>query len=674
MEKPLKFGVLSRLWIGFAGALVVLAGTVGDVTPRASAQLETGEAGEGGREPAAAARAVAQKSVVRPGDTIAIAVVLKHGKGFHSWPNKPVIPKELGGDFTAIPTTIEVPGLPAGARVVGIQWPPPRAVKVNFTGAPIDLMSYPGQMVAYVAVALDPTIKPGPAAFQIKLSHQACNDSTCLQPETFDLSVTVEVAAPGEPRGAPTLNEPDLFKDLKPSGAAPVDASSPVPTMRPSLFLFELPDPSGPIGMLVLFLVSALAGAVMNLTPCVLPIIPIKVMTLTQHAGSPGRAVILGLWMALGVVCFWVVIGLPMAFVSFSLDPSRLIFGTWWVTLSLGVIIVAMGLGIMGLFSIQLPQSAYLVNLKADTPWGSFVFGIMAAVLGLPCFGFVVGGLLAGAATLPAVAIMIVFTGLGVGMGAPYLVLAAKPGLVEKIPRTGPASELVKQMMGLLLLAAAAFFVGAGLKTLVHEKPYLSETLGWWAVAFFITIAALWLTLRTFQVTKATWPKVVMPALAALAVAGIVAFANDWTNVAREDYLRRRATTSDTLVPGAWNSYTPERFKKAAESGKVIVADFTADWCIICKSLKRGVLDRDPVHAELAKDDVIPFEVDCSSNSAPGWKFLNELGQTGVPTLAIFGPGLERPIIFNAYTPSMVVGALAKARSGIAAAPEGQLR
>jgi thiol:disulfide interchange protein len=110
-----------------------------------------------------------------------------------------------------------------------------------------------------------------------------------------------------------------------------------------------------------------------------------------------------------------------------------------------------MGIGIMGLFTIQLPAAVYAVNPKAETAWGSFLFGVMTAVLGLPCFGFVAGALLAGAATLPASTVMLVFASIGVGMAAPYLVLSAKPSLLRHLPRTGPASELVKQVMGLLL-------------------------------------------------------------------------------------------------------------------------------------------------------------------------------------------------------------------------------
>src|SRR5262249_34973234 len=152
------------------------------------------------------------------------------------------------------------------------------------------------------------------------------------------------------PAGAPS----------KPSGTS-APATSSASAAAPTIFGFQLLDPSGVAGMVLLLIVSALGGAVMNLTPCVLPVIPIKVMTLTQHAGgSKKRALTLGIWMALGVVAFWVAIGIPMAFFS-AIDPSQLIFGTWWVTFCLGLIIGAMGLGIMGMFTIQLPQRAYMI-------------------------------------------------------------------------------------------------------------------------------------------------------------------------------------------------------------------------------------------------------------------------------------------------------------------------
>jgi len=94
------------------------------------------------------------------------------------------------------------------------------------------------------------------------------------------------------------------------------------------------------------------------------------------------------------------------------------------------------------------------------------------------------------------------------------------------------------------------------------------------------------------------------------------------------------------------------------------VLDFTAEWCLNCKALKAGILDRDPVKSLLHQDDVVLLEVDLTSRTDPGWDMLKSLGQTGIPLLAIYGPGLppDHPWLSNAYTADLVAEAVASAR------------
>lgn len=629
------------------------------------------------------ASAHAQRVRTTPGDQFSVAIVLDFADGWHAWPNKPVLPKGME-DLLAIPTEISLaktPPPPAGVGVhlAHVQWPRAHEIEsAAFTGEPVKILSYSERTVIYVPVTIGRDAAPGKVVLPFSVSYQACDDSMCLQPTSVGATVTFEVG----PAGAPVENAADeaIFAAFQPAvfatilgGVGGPPSSGPTPPAAPdaetapstSLFGYELPDPTGGgLGLVILLIVAILGGAVMNLTPCVLPVIPIKIMTLTQHAGSQHGALRLGLWMALGIVAFWTAIGIPMAFISSALDPSRYIFGVWWVSFGIGLVIIMMGLGIMGMFNLTLPQSLYKVNPKADTAWGSFVFGIMTAILGLPCFGFVAGGLLAAASFWPPLTTMSVFSGMGIGMAAPFLILSANPKLVSKMPRTGPASELVKQVMGLMLLAAAAFFIAVGLSTLISSKPYMLSTMKWWATALFLALAGLWLILRTFQITKAPVRRAVITVLSLLLVVGSVAFAWSETGIKRENYLKLEAAGehNGSFVTGAWNHYTPAVFEKARASGKIVVADFTAEWCLICKSLKRAVLDRDPVYSELMKSDVILFEVDLSDNGAPGWAFLRSLGRTGIPTLAIFTPGVEEPQVFNAYTSTTVMDAMQRAR------------
>jgi thiol:disulfide interchange protein DsbD len=584
------------------------------------------------------------------------------------------------------------------ARVDGVQYPGAHKGKVaDPTGASDSLRVplYSGKAVAFVRVEVKPDAPVGEQTFNVRIAYQSCNEQVCTPPQDLTIPVKVKVVKKGEAdAGLTSDTDASLFGtfDAKKwgggSGASPTPAATPkaetpaAPKSEPAK-----KDPSrgsiapvkaaasaqragAPLGgsffgynigssAIILGLFGVIGGFLLNLTPCVLPVIPIKIMSLTQHAASKRHALILGFWMAVGVVAFWTLAGVPMAIVSRSLDPSRFIFGVWWVTLIIGMVIALMGLGIMGLFSINLPQSVYMIETKADSPGGSFFFGVLTAVLGLPCFGFVVGGLLAGAATLPWFAIMAVFIGLGLGMALPYLLLAARPELLRFIPRTGPASELVKQVMGILLLAAAAYFISAGVKAVTSDYPYLEGSIAWWAVGFFIAIAGIWMIIRTFQITRSAVRRVSFMVIAVAMVLGIGVFANGKFSEDRENYkalaaaMKNQNLNTAAVPSGVWMKYTPELLASVRASGRSVFLDFTADWCINCKALKRLLLDREPVLTRLRGTDIVLMEVDCTSTRAAGWDLLKDLGRTGVPTWAIYGPDAKLgPVVIDLTTPT----------------------
>lgn len=599
---------------------------------------------------------------VRPGDQFVIAVVIEYATGFHSWPAEVQSGRvekkwrDFIGEYdtwTAVKTVA-----PDGFQIGPIQWPELHTAKAPdpVTFEPADTLAFTGRSVVFVPIVVGDDVPVGATTISATVSYQACNDTSCLPPEDAAFEFPIEVIAT-DAAPAP-VDSGDLFEGFDASVFAKmrsgqVSAGAGRADDR-DFFGFTLPSTDGLLGVVVLALLAALGGFILNLTPCVLPVIPLKVMAISKHAGSPGKSVVLGMWMFAGVVAFWLGIGLPVAFLTSVTDPSRL-FGIWWVTLGIGVVIAFMGVGIMGMFMIQLPQKIYSVDPKADSAWGSFLFGVMTAVLGLPCFGFVAGALLAGAATMPPALILTIFAALGVGMGLPYLVLSAKPGWIEKIPRTGPASELVKQIMGLMLLAAAAFFIGAGIMAFVGERPALVASLPWWgkvvqwwAISLFVFAAGAWLAIRTFQITKRAKPRAFFTVVAAVFAGLALLVGVGMTQNARDDF---------------WILYTHQTWQDSVDSGKVVVVDFTADWCINCKVFE-AMLNAEPIRSELLKTDVVPIKGDNTSNKAEGWEKMSEYGQTGIPLLMIWGPGLDEPWRSNAYTPDMVLEAIKSARAG----------
>lgn len=623
-----------------------------------------------------------------------VAVTMDHPDGLHSWPSadQKVLPESVR-DF-AIRTEVS---LKAGGAVVGsgqIQWPEPKPYPVpdpTGMGDPIEVPVYSGQAVVFVPVLIDREAAGQARTLELVVSYQACDDTVCyppddvdvlaslpafgsgqapaeaagIDPATIDNAIAMAVqAASGESLEGSSEPQSDVTDEPEIEGQAPSAATSDA-TRNKFLGFIPVPSPDSAGGILAIVLLGAVGGFVLNLTPCVLPVIPIKVMTLSQHAGSSGKTLMLGLWMALGVVAFWVGLGIPAALLGKAVGA---IFGIWWFTFGVGVIIAFMSIGLMGLFTLQLPQSVYKVNPKADSPWGSFVFGVMTGVLGLPCFGLVAGALLASSTVIPPVVTMLIFTALGVGMALPYVILSMNPKWVEILPRTGPASELVKQVMGLLLLAAGAYFIASGLQALILDMPWIGRQLHWWAAALFVAAACLWLAVRTMQITQSVPKRGVFGVFGVVIAAGAILFAFDVTGNAKVDYLEREARLAEaqsagdgSILTSTWVDYSPELLARAREEGYVVVVDFTADWCINCKALEEKVLGTEPVRSRLRDMDVVMMKADLTSTRQPAWKLMKELNQNAPPVLAVYGPGIDgdTPWMANNYTSGIVMDAIA---------------
>ena len=597
---------------------------------------------------------------VAPGGELVVAIVLDHAPGWHTWPSadQDVLPPEVAGFALRTRASI-ADDRPAWLHAVGpVQWPEPAEV-VNPLGDPPTVRSYKGRAVAFLPALLREDAELGTRTLPIEVFYQACDDLQCLAPETVQVDVSFRVVEPSEDASALVERaagdgagfDAAVFDALRDGTLAsePVDAGSDLARgadAAPPIDrrLFGISFGSTAVGLAV---ASLIGGALLNLMPCVLPVIPIKIMTLANHAqGSRARTMQLGLAMAIGVAAFWIAVGIPVAVTAGSIDPSA-IFSYWPVTLGLGVLLAAMGIGIMGVFTLNLPRSVYLINPKADSVGGSFMFGVMTAVLGLPCFGPIVGGLLAGGATLQWYEAMTVFAGLGVGMAAPYLVLSASPGLVKKLPQSGPAGELVKQAMGMLMIAAGVFFATTGFKTLFKIMPYLSADSEYLFATIVLVAAGLWIVFKARRAAKALVGKAVVGVVGAVIVGVSVWAASGAISEARANFLEREAALADAgdegeggVVPGVWMEFTEARLARARDEGYTVLVDFTADWCITCRAFKAQALDPEPARSRLREGDVVLLEADFDRPAVK--EFLkNELGRTGIPVWALYEPGAE---------------------------------
>jgi thiol:disulfide interchange protein DsbD len=628
---------------GFAAlaALLITAAAVAQVTPGLG--LPKGrKAVAPPSDSASVVRASLEAPIapIPPGEGLVVAIDLTIDPGWHIWVHETQA-RALPGTAvfeSAIFTTLALQPSAPGLRLVGTQWPQPHTAKADVGEGPADYAVYEGSIRIFAR--LQAPLAEGVAEGTLTLSLQACNATSCIAPADVPLPVRIEVKAGAGMAAPPTGFDASALVG-EGDGAA---ATGPDAAIRFDFFGAEFRiDPRG-VGLLLVLLVAFAGGALLNFTPCVLPVIPLKIMSLSAAAGDRGRCLRLGAVMSAGVVCFWLGLGTLVGGIS-GFTAANQLFQYPAFTIVLGAFIAIMAVGMAGLFSVNLPQWVHGIEASHETPAGSFVMGMMTAVLSTPCTAPLMGAAAGWAASSGSLATVLgVFGTIGAGMASPYLLLSAFPQMARRMPRSGPASDLVKQVMGMLLLAAAAFFVGAGINGLLPSP----SSVHWWVVGAIGAAAGAWLAWRTFRITERWAPRVVFGGLGA----AVLAISLGVTGSLARDSGRI-----------AWIPYSTEALQREQAAGRVVVLDFTAEWCLNCKALEHAVLDTDQVAAAIREADAAAIKVDITSRRSDGWDLLHRFERVSIPLLVVQRADGTVTLRSDAYTPDQVVNALRQARS-----------
>ncbi len=570
----------------------------------------------------------------RPGDLVALGIVVDIDDGFHINPDPAQV--VIVGDFEPYPTDVRILEAASGLALEAVRFPKPHPIQADYADG--DLMVFEGRTVFYLPIKVGEEIQPGSQRLKLEVEYQACDAYTCFIPRTAVLETSLAIVDANQPVNR--VNSA-LFEGYGTAGAVSEGNG-----VRFDLFGWTFSvDTSSAVGLILLLVVAAVGGGMLNLTPCVLPVIPIKIIGLAQASDNQARRLVLGAAMSLGVVAFWLALGTMIAGIS-GFTATNQLFQYPTFTILVGVIIAVMAVGMCGLFYIRLPQTVYRINPGQDSLTGSFGFGIMTAVLSTPCTAPFMGAAAAWAATQYPATTLLTFASIGAGMAAPYMALSIFPALANRVPRTGPASELIKQVMGLLMLAAAAYFVGVGLSALVVTPPDPPGKDYWWVVMAFGAAAGFWLVYGTARITARWGRRAVYGCLGAALVVFSAVGAVRFTDKGPVD----------------WIYYTPARLEEALEEGQVVVMDFTAEWCLNCKVLEHNVLQSPEVVKLLARPDVAAIKVDITGNNPVGKEKLRNTGRLTIPLLVIYAPDGREVFKSDFYTVEQVVTAVNRAR------------
>ncbi len=386
---------------------------------------------------------------------------------------------------------------------------------------------------------------------------------------------------------------------------------------------------TGGTALVVILALALLGGLILNLMPCVLPVLSIKLLSVVGHGGGEPARVRAGfLASTAGILTSFLV----LATGAVALKAAGLGVG-WGIQFQQPVFLIAMALvvtlfacNLWGFFEVRLPgriADAAASGGKGDGLAGHFGTGVFATLLATPCTAPFLGTAIGFALTRGAVEIYSVFIALGIGLSLPYLAVAAVPRLATWLPRPGPWMVTLRRILGVALAATALWLI----TVLAAQTGTAAAIIV--SVLLVLLVAVLGLSDRLPRLRRdGAWSVV-----AVLAVMSFLAPTIETASVAPVTKNEVGATEID------WRPFDPAAIPVAVAAGRTVFVDVTADWCLTCKLNKALVLDRGAVREMLSGPNVIAMQADWTRPDPVIAAFLQRFQRYGIPFDVVFGPG-----------------------------------
>jgi thiol:disulfide interchange protein DsbD len=456
-------------------------------------------------------------------------------------------------------------------------------------------------------------------------------------------------------RGLLTLPESATWKSGQAAHAIAFDV--PVEALGTLSMPVRAPGGGGGTGTvpasLLLILVSAFVGGmILNLMPCVFPVLSLKILGFVQQAGE-NRAKIRnhGFVFAAGVLAsFWALAGLLLALRAggaqlgwgFQLQSPAFVGG-------MALLIFVLGLSMAGVFEI----GASLTRLgsaggSAEGYGSSFFSGVLATAVATPCTAPFMGSALGYAISQPAWESMLVFSFLGAGMATPYLLLSLNPQLLKRLPRPGAWMETLKQVLSFPLFATVIWLVWVfGLQTGIDGATGLLGAM------LFLGLSG-WIVGRWNAYSISPRTRLVTRGIALLAIAAGLALA--WN---ASQFSAPAMGAAGEGKAAVWQPWSAEKVNALVAEGKPVFVDFTAAWCLTCQVNKRTVLHRESIENAFREKGVELLVADWTNQDPAIAKQLEALNRSGVPVYALYKAGAKTPeLLPELLTEGIVLEAL----------------
>lgn len=498
--------------------------------------------------------------------------------------------------------------LPEGVRGIGPFKPSvaPKKQKEPNAYGDLSIETHDGTVTWYAPIEFAPGVDPKNLKIAGAFSFGACDANSCTPPQ--DLAFT---AALGQ-------------------GVNVSEAAAPA---------FDLQS------LLVQLASAFLGGLILNLMPCVLPVIGLKILAFVQQAGeSRGRVFMLNVWYSIGLLSVFMVLAAFASGVGMA-SGTRLGWGeqftdnTFKITMT--ALVFVMALSFLGIWEIPIP--GFVGTRRANDlqnkegPGGAFCKGVFTTILATPCSGPFLGPVFGYVLKQPPYMAYCIFGAVGLGMASPYLLIGAFPSLIRFLPKPGEWMDTFKQIMGFLLLATVVYLFS--LLTSLYVIPTMTLLLGLWFACWWIGRTPL--TEPGRRIVAWCGGTVVAVLL------GIFAF-----------------TVLLNVPEIPWKPFSQAAVAQAQAEGKTVMVDFTANWCPNCKLNSFRAIETDAVRDLVEANGVVPLLADWTDKSPTIKKALNDLGYNSIPLLAIWpGQSVDNQPIFlpDLLNEAQVLNALQKA-------------
>lgn len=411
------------------------------------------------------------------------------------------------------------------------------------------------------------------------------------------------------------------------------------------------------LGFWTALLGALVGGLILNLMPCVFPVLAIKVLAFTQHGDAHNATTALavrrghraaGLAYTAGVVLSFVALGGLL--VGLRAAGEQLGWGfqlqSPWVVASLAALFTLIGLNLAGLFEFGNVLPSSLASLQARHPTAdSFLTGVLATAVASPCTAPFMGASLGLAVGLPAMQALAVFGTIGLGMALPYLAASWIPAVARALPRPGAWMNTFKQFMAFPMFATVVWLVWVlGQQTGINGAA---------ALLAILVVGAMWVWTWGLKGNSRWW----LGGVAATALLASVYGMGHWV-VTMDDPPASAPQSAPVL--GTWGTWSPSLAAELAQQKKTVFVDYTAAWCVTCQYNKRTTLNNTELLADFAQREVVLLRADWTRRDPAVTAALAAVGRNGVPTYVLYRPDRAPVVLSEVLSVAEVREALAR--------------